>query len=162
MTEAPADYPLSGLKVLDLSRVLAGPFAGRLLADLGADVVKVEPPEGDVTRFWGRVKGGVPGFYHQQNAGKRNISIDLRAPGARELVLDLVRSADVLIENYRPDVMGRLGLGYEVLSQANPRLIMLSISGFGAGGPESPRPAYAPIVHACPCLWPIPTLPCMA
>jgi len=109
MTEAPADYPLSGLKVLDLSRVLAGPFAGRLLADLGADVVKVEPPEGDVTRFWGRVKGGVPGFYHQQNAGKRNISIDLRAPGARELMLDLVRGADVLIENYRPDVMGRLG-----------------------------------------------------
>jgi len=148
MAEAPADYPLSGLKVLDFSRVLAGPFAGRLLADLGADVVKVEPPEGDVTRNWGRVKGGVPGFFHQQNAGKRNICIDLRAPGARELVLDLVRQADVLIENYRPDVMGRLGLGYDVLSEANPRLIMLSISGFGAGGPESRRPAYAPIVHA--------------
>lgn len=148
MAEASADYPLSGLKVLDFSRVLAGPFAGRLLSDLGADVVKVEPPEGDVTRNWGRVKGGVPGFYHQQNAGKRNISVDLRAPGARELVLDLVRKADILIENYRPDVMGRLGLGYDVLSQANPRLIMLSISGFGAGGPESRRPAYAPIVHA--------------
>ena len=148
MAEAPADYPLSGLKVLDFSRVLAGPFAGRLLSDLGADVVKVEPPEGDVTRNWGRVKGGVPGFFHQQNAGKRNICIDLRAPGARELVLDLVRQADVLIENYRPDVMGRLGLGYDVLSEANPRLIMLSISGFGAGGPESRRPAYAPIVHA--------------
>ena len=148
MAEASADYPLSGLRVLDFSRVLAGPFAGRLLSDLGADVVKVEPPEGDVTRNWGRVKGGVPGFYHQQNAGKRNICIDLRAPGARELVLDLVRQADILIENYRPDVMGRLGLGYDVLSQANPRLIMLSISGFGAGGPESRRPAYAPIVHA--------------
>lgn len=148
MAQASADYPLSGLRVLDFSRVLAGPFAGRLLSDLGADVVKVEPPEGDVTRNWGRVKGGVPGFYHQQNAGKRNICIDLRAPGARELVLDLVRQADILIENYRPDVMGRLGLGYDVLSQANPRLIMLSISGFGAGGPESRRPAYAPIVHA--------------
>ena len=148
MAEASADYPLSGLKVLDFSRVLAGPFAGRLLSDLGADVVKVEPPEGDVTRNWGRVKGGVPGFFHQQNAGKRNICIDLRAPGARELVLDLVRQADVLIENDRPDVMGRLGLGFDVLSEANPRLIMLSISGFGAGGPESRRPAYAPIVHA--------------
>ncbi|MFM8821032.1 MAG: CaiB/BaiF CoA transferase family protein [Phenylobacterium sp.] len=148
MAQASADYPLSGLKVLDFSRVLAGPFAGRLLSDLGADVVKVEPPEGDVTRNWGRVKGGVPGFFHQQNAGKRNVCIDLRAPGARELVLDLVRQADILIENYRPDVMGRLGLGYDVLSQANPRLIMLSISGFGAGGPESRRPAYAPIVHA--------------
>jgi CoA:oxalate CoA-transferase len=141
-------YPLAGLKVLDFSRVLAGPFAGRMLSDLGADVVKVEPPDGDVTRQWGRVVAGLPGYYFQQNAGKRNISIDLRAPGARELVLQLVRQADVLIENYRPDVMPRLGLGWEELSAANPRLIMLSISGFGQGGPESHRAAYAPIVHA--------------
>ena len=146
MSQAP--YPLAGLKVLDFSRVLAGPFAGRMLCDLGADVVKVEPPDGDVTRLWGRVVGGIPGYYHQQNAGKRNISLDLRAPGAKALVLDLVRQADILIENYRPDVMPRLGLGYPELSAANPRLIMLSISGFGQGGPESHRPAYAPIVHA--------------
>jgi crotonobetainyl-CoA:carnitine CoA-transferase CaiB-like acyl-CoA transferase len=119
-----------------------------MLSDLGADVVKIEPPDGDVTRQWGRVIGGVPGYYHQQNAGKRNISIDLRAAGARDLVFDLVRRADVLIENYRPDVMPRLGLGYETLSQINPRLVMLSISGFGRDGPESRRPAYAPIVHA--------------
>ena len=141
-------YPLAGLKVLDFSRVLAGPFAGRMLSDLGADVVKVEPPDGDVTRQWGRVVAGLPGYYFQQNAGKRNISIDLRAPGARELVLQLVRQADVVIENYRPDVMPRLGLGWDALSAANPRLIMLSISGFGQGGPESHRAAYAPIVHA--------------
>ena len=141
-------YPLAGLKVLDFSRVLAGPFAGRMLSDLGADVVKVEPPDGDVTRQWGRVVAGLPGYYFQQNAGKRNISIDLRAPGARELVLQLARQADVLIENYRPDVMPRLGLGWDELSAANPRLIMLSISGFGQGGPESHRAAYAPIVHA--------------
>ena len=142
------DYPLAGLKVLDMSRVLAGPFAGRMLSDLGADVVKVEPPDGDVTRMWGKVIAGVPGYYHQQNAGKRNICIDLRTPGARELVLELVARADILIENYRPDVMPRLGLGYETLRQANPRLIMLSISGFGQGGPESHRAAYAPIIHA--------------
>jgi CoA:oxalate CoA-transferase len=142
------DYPLAGLKVLDFSRVLAGPFAGRMLSDLGADVVKVEPPDGDVTRTWGKVIANLPGYYHQQNAGKRNICIDLRAPGARELVLQLVQHADILIENYRPDVMPRLGLGYDALSQVNPRLIMLSISGFGQGGPESHRPAYAPIVHA--------------
>ena len=142
------DYPLAGLKVLDFSRVLAGPFAGRMLSDLGADVVKVEPPDGDVTRQWGKVIAGLPGYYFQQNAGKRNISIDLRAPGARELVLGLVRHADVLIENYRPDVMPRLGLGWDALSAANPRLVMLSISGFGQGGPESHRAAYAPIVHA--------------
>jgi crotonobetainyl-CoA:carnitine CoA-transferase CaiB-like acyl-CoA transferase len=148
MTAAPSNYPLAGLKVLDFSRVLAGPFAGRMLCDLGADVVKVEPPDGDVTRFWGKVVGGVPGYYHQQNAGKRNISIDLRAPGAKELVFDLVRQADILLENYRPDVMPRLGFGYEALKAVNPRLIMLSISGFGANGPESRRPAYAPIVHA--------------
>ena len=142
------ESPLSGLKVLDFSRVLAGPFAGRMLNDLGADVVKIEPPEGDVTRLWGRVVGGVPGYYHQQNAGKRNICLDLRAAGARELVLELVAEADILVENFRPDVMPRLGLGYDVLQAANPRLIMLSISGFGHGGPESHRPAYAPIIHA--------------
>ena len=148
MTTETAQYPLANLKVLDFSRVLAGPFAGRMLSDLGADVVKVEPPDGDVTRLWGKVVGGVPGYFHQQNAGKRNISIDLRALGAKELVFDLVRQADILIENYRPDVMPRLGFGYDVLKTINPRLIMLSISGFGANGPESKRPAYAPIVHA--------------
>ncbi len=136
MPKADASYPLAGLKVLDMSRVLAGPFAGRMLSDLGADVVKVEPPDGDITRLWGKVVAGIPGYFHQQNAGKRNISVDLRAPGARELVLDLVRQADVLIENYRPDVMPRLGLGYEALREVNPRLVMLSISGFGRDGPE--------------------------
>jgi crotonobetainyl-CoA:carnitine CoA-transferase CaiB-like acyl-CoA transferase len=142
------EYPLEGLKVLDFSRVLAGPFAGRMLSDLGADVVKVEPPDGDVTRLWGKVVQGLPGYYHQQNAGKRNICMDLRAAGAKELVFELVKEADILIENYRPDVMPRLGLGYETLKAINSRLIMLSISGFGHGGPESHRPAYAPIVHA--------------
>ena len=146
--ESALEYPLDKLKVLDFSRVLAGPFAGRMLSDLGADVVKIEPPEGDVTRLWGRVVGGIPGYYHQQNAGKRNICIDLRAPGAKELVFELVREADILIENYRPDVMQRLGLGYATLREVNPRLIMLSITGFGHNGPESHRPAYAPIVHA--------------
>ncbi|WP_397419594.1 CaiB/BaiF CoA transferase family protein, partial [Phenylobacterium sp.] len=143
-----APFPLAGLRVLDFSRVLAGPFAGRMLADLGADVVKVEPPDGDLTRLWGRRTGGVPGYYNQQNVGKRNISLDLRAQGAVDLVKQLVAKADILIENYRPDVMPRLGVGYEVLKAVNPRLIMLSISGFGAGGPESRRPAFAPIVHA--------------
>jgi len=148
MTVPSPAYPLESLKVLDFSRVLAGPFAGRMLSDLGADVVKVEPPDGDITRLWGKVVGGIPGYYHQQNAGKRDISLDLRAPGARELVFDLVRRADILIENYRPEVMPRLGLGWESLHKVNPRLIMLSISGFGHNGPESHRPAYAPIIHA--------------
>ena len=142
------DYPLSGLKVLDFSRVLAGPFAGRMLSDLGADVVKVEPPEGDVTRFWGKSIADLPGYYHQQNAGKRNICADLREPAALAVIEALIKEADIVIENYRPDVMGRLGLGYDHLKEINPRIIMLSISGFGHGGPESRRPAYAPVIHA--------------
>lgn len=141
-------FPLKGIKVLDMSRVLAGPFAGRMLADLGADVVKLEPPDGDVTRLWGREIGGISSYYNQQNAGKRNIAVDLGKPAGVELVKSLVAEADVLIENFRPDVMGRLGLDYDTLSEVNPRLIMLSISGFGADNPDSRRAAYAPIVHA--------------
>lgn len=141
-------FPLTGVKVLDMSRVLAGPFAGRMLCDLGADVVKLEPPEGDVTRRWGRKVAGISGYFHQQNAGKRNVSVDLRQASGTELVKSLVAEADVLIENFRPDVMGRLGLDYETLCDINPRLIMLSISGFGADNPDSRRAAYAPIVHA--------------
>lgn len=141
-------YPLTGIKVLDMSRVLAGPFAGRMLCDLGADVVKLEPPEGDITRLWGRKVAGIAGYFHQQNAGKRDISMDLREPKGVDLVKSLVASADVLIENFRPDVMQRLGLSYATLAAINPRLIMLSISGFGADNPDSRRAAYAPIVHA--------------
>jgi len=145
---APLPSPLAGLKVLDMSRVLAGPFAGRMLCDLGADVVKVEPPEGDVTRLWGAVIGGASGYYAQQNSGKRNIAIDLKKPEGIELVTNLSTRADILIENFRPDVMPRFGLGYPNLAALNPRLIMLSISGFGQNGPESGRAAYAPVIHA--------------
>jgi len=141
-------YPLEGLRVLDMSRVLAGPLAGRLLSDLGADVVKVEPPDGDITRLWGAEFGGIAGYFNQQNVGKRNICIDMSVEGGTELVKALVREADILVENFRPSVMPRFGLGYETLKEINPRLIMLSISGFGANGPESLRAAYAPIIHA--------------
>ncbi len=146
--EMSQQYPLQGIRVLDFSRVVAGPFAGRLLADLGADVVKVEPPDGDSTRIHGRKVRGISGFFNQQNAGKRNISLDLRAAGAADLVKELVAVADIVIENYRPGVMGRLGIDYAALSEVNPKLIMLSISGFGQQGPESNRPSYAPVVHA--------------
>ena len=141
-------HPLTGLRVLDLSRVVSGPFAGRMLSDLGADVVKVEPPEGDVTRVWGEVRHGLSGFYTQQNAGKRNVSIDLKAAGGPELVRRLSARADVVIENFRPGVVDRLGIGWAALSADNPRLVMLSISGFGRSGPDSQRQAYAPVIHA--------------
>lgn len=141
-------YPLHGIRVLDFSRVVAGPFAGRLLADLGADVVKVEPPDGDSTRIHGRKVLGISGFFNQQNAGKRNICLDLTAPGAVDLVKQLVSVADIVIENYRPGVMRRLGIDYAALREVNPTLIMLSITGFGQAGPESTKPSYAPVVHA--------------
>ena len=148
MAEKSDRYPLSDLKVLDFSRVLAGPFAGRMLCDLGADVIKIEPPEGDVTRFWGKEVANIPGYYHQQNIGKRNICLNLRKPEAVTLVKRLVETTDIVIENYRPDVMDRLGLGYKELRKTNPKIIMLSISGFGREGPESSKPAYAPVIHA--------------
>lgn len=141
-------FPLDGIKVLDFSRVLAGPYATRILSDLGADVVKVEPPEGDVTRHFGKLDGGASGFYLQQNIGKRNISLDLKTDGARALALALAKQADIVVENFRPGVMDKFGLGWNDLKAINPKLVMLSISGFGQEGPERTRPAYAPVLHA--------------
>ncbi len=139
--------PLEGIRVLDMSRVLAGPFAGRILSDLGAEVVKLEPPEGDVTRNWGQVRAGLAGFYTQQNVGKSNVCVDLRSEGGPDLVKRLAAQAHVLIENFRPGVMARYGLSYKELAKLNPALVMVSISGFGQEGPESQRAAYAPILH---------------
>ena len=141
-------YPLEGVQVLDLSRVLAGPFAGRMLSDLGADVVKLEPPNEDLTRLWGAVIGGVPGYFHQQNAGKRDVCIDLSVPEGVALAKQLAAKADIVIENFRPGVMDRLGLGYRQLNAARKDLILLSISGFGQDSPESQRMAYAAVIHA--------------
>jgi CoA:oxalate CoA-transferase len=140
--------PLDGVRVLDLSRVFAGPIAGRTLSDLGADVVKVEPPDGDITRLWGRKTAGLSTYFTQQNCGKRNVCIDLQADDGPELVLRLVEHADVLIENFRPGVMAKFGLDWDAVHARNPELIMLSISGFGQEGPESQRAAYASIIHA--------------
>ena len=140
-------YLLGGVKVLDFSRVLAGPFASRILADLGADVVKVEPPEGDMTRGMGRKINGISGYYTQQNVGKRSMCVDLTKPGATALLLHMAAEADLVVENFRPGVMSGFGLGWEELAAVNPRLIMLSISGFGQSGPERDRASYAPIIH---------------
>ena len=142
-----APAPLAGVKVLDMARVFAGPVAGRILSDLGAEVVKVEPPEGDITRLWGRKAAGLSTYYVQQNVGKRNVSIDLRAEGGPDLVRRLVAEADIVIENFRPGIMARYGLDWDSLREFKPDLIMVSISGFGQTGPESTRAAYAPILH---------------
>jgi CoA:oxalate CoA-transferase len=140
-------YPLEGIKVLDFSRVLAGPFVSRMLSDLGADVVKVEPPEGDMTRLVGRKINDLSGYFTQQNVGKRSICVDLAQEGSTELLLQLVAKADIVVENFRPGIMSGFGLGWEELSAANPALVMLSISGFGQTGPERDRASYAPIIH---------------
>ena len=144
---AVAPQPLAGIKVLDMSRVFAGPVAGRILSDLGAEVVKVEPPEGDITRLWGRKAAGLSTYYVQQNVGKRNISVDLRVDGGADLIKQLVTEADIVIENFRPGIMARYGIDYESLKAIKPDLVMVSISGFGQTGPESGRAAYAAILH---------------
>ncbi|MSX80706.1 MAG: CoA transferase, partial [Actinobacteria bacterium] len=140
--------PLDGVRVLDLSQAIAGPMTGRVLADLGADVVKVEWTNGDITNRFGPVRGGITGVFLHMNAGKRGISVDRTAPGGTELLLRLAAKADVVVENFRPGVLDRWGLGYEALSAGNPSLVMVSISGFGRTSQESQRQAYAPVLHA--------------
>jgi crotonobetainyl-CoA:carnitine CoA-transferase CaiB-like acyl-CoA transferase len=140
--------PLSGLRVVDFSRVLAGPLCARTLQDLGAEVIKIEPPSPDVSRFAFPSTDGMSGYYAQQNAGKRNVSINLNLPGAYELALKLCDTADIVVENFRAGTLGFFGLDYETLSKRNPRLIYASITGYGQGGPWRSRMAYAPTVQA--------------
>jgi crotonobetainyl-CoA:carnitine CoA-transferase CaiB-like acyl-CoA transferase len=140
--------PLSGMRVVDFSRVLAGPLCARTLLDLGAEVIKIEPPRPDVSRFAFPSTSGMSGYYAQQNAGKRNVSIDLNVPGARELALRLCDTADVIVENFRAGTLRYFGLDYETLAARNPRLIYASITGYGQGGPWRGRMAYAPTVQA--------------
>jgi CoA:oxalate CoA-transferase len=136
------------VRVLDLSRALSGPYAGRILADLGADVVKVEIPGADIAQTYGKVVRGRSGLYTQLNAGKRSVLLDLRQSGDVARLLDLAAACDIVIENFRPGILDGYGAGWPELSAVNPRLIMLSISGFGQDGPEAGRPAYAPVIHA--------------
>lgn len=148
MDEATDNRPLAGVRVLDLTRVLAGPHAGRMLLDLGAEVIKVEPPEGDITRTTYPRVNSISSYFAQQNAGKRCVSIDMDHEAGRELVRQLADHCDVVIENFRPGVMDRLGLGYEVLKARNPKIIFASASGYGQTGPWVHRRAYAPVVGA--------------
>lgn len=144
--------PLKGIRVLDLTNVLAGPFCCHQLAHLGAEVIKVEMPKGgDLARQLGAdpelsAKGMGVSFL-AQNAGKKSVTANLKTEKGREVLLRLVKSADVLVENYRPGVMDRLGVGYEVLQRENPELIYCAISGFGQTGPWTHRPAYDQIVQ---------------
>ena len=140
--------PLEGVRVLDLTRVLAGPHCGRMLVDYGAEVIKVEPPDGDLTRFSSPRVGSLATYFIQQNAGKKCLSIDLSTNDGARILHQLADQCDVLVENYRAGVMDRLGLGYETLSASNPRLVYASISGYGADGPWVHRRAYATVIGA--------------
>jgi crotonobetainyl-CoA:carnitine CoA-transferase CaiB-like acyl-CoA transferase len=137
--------PLEGVRVLDISQVMAGPFACMLLGDLGADVIKIEPPgTGDQTRgsMGFKMKGPDSLGFLNMNRNKRSVALDLKSEAGKAVLLKLAKDADILIENYRPGAMKRLGLGYEQLREVNPRLVYTSISGFGQNGPWADRPGF--------------------
>ena len=147
----PASYagPLGGIRVLDFSRVLAGPAASQALADLGAEVWKVEPPgTGDETRTFPPIRGGESHYFLGNNRGKKSIVVDLKSVDGVGIARDLAARADILVENYRPGVMDRLGLGYDTLSASNPGLIYCAISGFGMTGPLRDRPSFDIVAQA--------------
>lgn len=143
-----ANEILHDLRVLDLTTTIAGPHCTRLLADLGAHVVKIESPEGDLMRSRPPLRDGVSSYFGQLNAGKKSVVLDLKQPAAVDIVKRLARTSDVLVENFRPGVMQRLGLDYSALAALQPALIYCAISGYGQSGPSAGRPAYAPVVHA--------------
>ncbi|MDP2062251.1 MAG: CaiB/BaiF CoA-transferase family protein [Phaeovulum sp.] len=144
--------PLAGLKVVELARILAGPWAGQMLADLGADVIKVEAPEGDDTRRWGppfltREGEEAAAYFHATNRGKRSVTCDFRTPEGQQFVRDLVAGADVVIENFKVGGLVKYGLDHASLKQVNPRLIYCSITGFGQDGPYAERAGYDYIIQ---------------
>ena len=141
--------PFADVRVLDFSQVLAGPYTTRILAELGADVIKVEAPSGDLTRVIApKHDRGQSGLYTWANLGKRNVCIDLSKPEGRVLALDLVRASHVVVENFRPGVADRLGIGWDAVHAANPRAVMVSVNGFGSDSSWRDHGAFAPTMHA--------------
>lgn len=140
--------PLEGLKVIELGQLIAGPFAAKILGEFGAEVIKVEPPGGDPLRKWRYVHEGTSVWWAAHARNKRSMTLDLRQPEGQDVVRSLVKDADILIENFRPGQMEKWGLGYEALSQINPGLIMLRVSGYGQTGPYRDRPGFGVIGEA--------------
>ncbi len=137
-----------GLRVLDFSTTIAGPHCTRMLADMGAEVIKIESVEGETMRTRPPVRGGFSSLFGQLNAGKKSLVLDLKSPDAVDAIRRLVKATDIVVENFRPGVMRRLKLDYASLRELNPRLIYCSISGYGQTGPSAELPAYAPVIHA--------------
>jgi CoA:oxalate CoA-transferase len=140
--------PFERLRVVDFTTTIAGPHCTRLLADLGAEVIKIEPPEGDMMRSRPPLRDGASTSFGQLNAGKRSLVLDLKQAAAIEVVHRLVAAADVVVENFRPGVMARFGIDYPALREVTPDLVYCAISGYGQTGPSAGRPAYAPVIHA--------------
>jgi CoA:oxalate CoA-transferase len=140
--------PLTGVRVIDFSIMIAGPYCTRFLADMGAEVIKIEAPDGDYIRTREPLRNGSSAYFGQINCGKRSVALDLKNPDAIAAAKELVKKADIVVENFRPGVMKRLGLDYAGLAAVNPKLIYCSISGFGQTGPSAEHPAYAQIVQA--------------
>jgi crotonobetainyl-CoA:carnitine CoA-transferase CaiB-like acyl-CoA transferase len=138
----------AGLRILDFSTTIAGPHCTRMLADMGAEVIKIESAEGETMRTRPPVRNGFSSAFGQLNVGKKSLVLDLKSPKAVEIIRRLVASADILVENFRPGVMRRLKLDYGSLRELNPKLIYCSISGYGQTGPSAELPAYAPVIHA--------------
>jgi len=140
--------PLSAFKVVDLTRIIAGPFCTLLLADMGAEVIKVEPPHGDPLRAQGVIKDGLSWYYVSYNRNKKSIVLDLYKDEGKEILRSFIRQSDVVVDNFRPGVMGKMGFGYPRLKELKPDIISCSITGFGADGPYKDRPAFDFIAQA--------------
>jgi crotonobetainyl-CoA:carnitine CoA-transferase CaiB-like acyl-CoA transferase len=147
-SSTPRPGPLQGIRVLDFTAMLAGPHCARLMADLGAEVIKIEGPEGDLIRGRTPLREGHSTYFGALNCGKKSVAIDLKSDAAKRIIYELARISDVIVENFRPGVMARLGFDYATLIKHNPRLVYCSISGYGQSGSGATRAAYAPIIHA--------------
>jgi crotonobetainyl-CoA:carnitine CoA-transferase CaiB-like acyl-CoA transferase len=153
-TTGAGTLPLTGITVVDLSRVVAGPYCTMMLADLGATVIKIEhPTDPDYVRDFPPHVGGGSAYFAQYNRHKLGASLDLKHPDGKALLLEMVRKADILVENFRPGTMDKLGLGWSILQATNPRLIYTAVSGFGHSGPNAPRPSFDSTAQAAGGLW---------
>ncbi len=140
--------PLAGIRIIDLSQIVSGPMATTMLADQGAEVIKVESPGGDPVRALGPAKGDLSAMFIAVNRGKQGLSIDIKSPGGRQILERLIATADVMVDNFRPGTMDRLGFGYDHCRAINPRLIYAAITGFGTDGPYANIRVYDPVIQA--------------
>ncbi|KHL06208.1 UNVERIFIED_CONTAM: carnitine dehydratase, partial [Mumia flava] len=149
MAQPDQPLPLQGIKVIELGSLIAGPYAGTLLAQFGAEVIKIETPvNGDPLRKWRKLHDGTSLWWYSQSRNKKSVTLNLKSERAQQIVRDLVKDADVVIENFRPGLMESWGLGWEQLSAINPKLVMVRISGYGQSGPYRERPGFAAIAES--------------